>query len=110
NFLGYLLADHNLKLDEAETLVRKAIEQEPDNGAYVDSMGWVYFRLGRLEDARRELERAVVLTGGDPVVCEHLGDGYKQLRLIDSARERERKGRAADRSNPGAGSRLDGLR
>ena len=56
NFLGYLLADHNLKLDEAETLIRKAIEQEPDNGAYVDSMGWVHFRLGRFDEARKELE------------------------------------------------------
>jgi len=110
NFLGYLLADHNLKLDEAEILIQKAVDQEPDNGAYVDSMGWVYYRLGRLEEARKALERAVVLTGGDPVVCEHLGDVYKQLQLIDLAREQYKKSLAADRSNTRVRSKLDGLR
>jgi len=110
NFLGYLLADHNLKLGEAETLIRKAVEQEPDNGAYVDSMGWVYFRLGRLADARKELERAVILTGGDAVVCEHLGDVYKEMRLIELARAQYRKSLAADSSNVRVQSKLDGLR
>jgi len=110
NFLGYLLADHNLKLDEARKLVEKAIAQEPDNGAYVDSMGWVYFRLGRLEDARRELERAVVLTGGDAVVCEHLGDVYKEMRLNELARAQYKKSLAADRSNSRVKTKLDGLR
>ena len=110
NFLGYLLADHNLKLAEAETLIRKAVDQEPDNGAYVDSMGWVYFRLGRLPEARRELERAVILTGGDAVVCEHLGDVYKELQLIELARAQYRKSLSADRSNARVQSKLDGLR
>jgi tetratricopeptide (TPR) repeat protein len=110
NFLGYLLADHNLKLAEAETLVRKAVDQEPDNGAYVDSMGWVYFRLGRLAEARKELERAVILTGGDAVVCEHLGDVYKEMRLIELARAQYRKSLSADRSNVRVQSKLDGLR
>ena len=110
NFLGYMLADHNLKLEEAETLIRKAVDQEPDNGAYVDSMGWVYFRLGRLEDARKELERAVVLTGGDAVVCEHLGDVYKQLKLNELAREQYKKSLAADRSNARVRTKLDELR
>ena len=110
NFLGYLLADHNLKLDEAETLIRKAIEQEPDNGAYVDSMGWVHFRLGRFDEARKELERAASLTGSDPVVCEHLGDVYKQLQLNDLAREQYKKSLAADHTNTRVRSKLDGLR
>ena len=110
NFLGYLLADHNLKLDEARKLVEKAVAQEPDNGAYVDSMGWVYFRLGRLDDARRELERAVLLTGGDAVVREHLGDVYKQLQLNDLAREQYRKSLAADHTNARVKTKLDGLR
>jgi len=110
NFLGYLLADHNVKLEEAEQLVQKAVEQEPDNGAFVDSMGWVYFRLGRLTDARQQLERAVLLTGGDAVVCEHLGDVYKEMRLNELAREQYRKSLAADRSNGRVRSKLDALR
>ena len=74
NFLGYLLADHVLDLAEAERLVHRALVQDPDNRAYVDSWGWVLYRPGRLDEARVALERAVELTGGDPVVHEHLGD------------------------------------
>jgi Tfp pilus assembly protein PilF len=73
-------------------------------------MGWVYFRLGRLTDARRELERAVILTGGDTVVREHLGDVYKELRLTELAREQYRLALASDRSNGRVRSKLDGLR
>ncbi len=110
NFLGYLLADHDLKLEEAEGLIQKAMVQEPDNGAYLDSMGWVHYRLGRLEEARHELERAVRLSGGDPVVREHLGDVYKDLRLIELAREQYRMSLASDRSNTRVRTKLDGLR
>ncbi len=110
NFLGYLLADHNLSLPEAEGLIRRAVEQEPLNGAFVDSMGWVYYRLGRLEEARRELERALELSGGDPVVHEHLGDVYKDMRLIELAREQYRRSLAVDRANGRVRSKLDGLR
>ena len=99
NFLGYLLADHNRKLEEAEALIRRAVDREPDNGAFVDSMGWVYYRLGRLIEARRELERAVILTGGDAVVREHLGDVYKDLQLQDLAKEQYEKSLARDGGN-----------
>jgi tetratricopeptide (TPR) repeat protein len=110
NFLGYILADHNLKLNEAVQLIERAVKSDPDNGAFVDSRGWVYYRLGRLEDARRDLERAVQLSGGDPVVCEHLGDVYKDMRLIELAREQYRRSLASDRSNNRVRSKLDGLR
>lgn len=99
NFLGYLFADHDRRLPEAEDLIRRALEQEPDNGAFLDSMGWVYFRMGRLAEARVPLERAVGLTGGDPVVREHLGDVYKGLKLLELAREQYRRALAADSAN-----------
>lgn len=99
NFIGYMLADHDLRLEEAERMIARALEQEPDNGAFVDSMGWVYYRLGRLEEARRLLERAAELTGNDPVVREHLGDVYKDLNLEDLAREQYRLSLATDGSN-----------
>ena len=74
NFLGYLFADHNVKLDQAVPLIQKALELDPDNPYYIDSLGWAYFRLGRLEEARGQLERAVRLGAEESEVLEHLGD------------------------------------
>jgi tetratricopeptide (TPR) repeat protein len=99
NFLGYLLADHNRRLEESEQLILRAVAAEPDNGAYVDSLGWVYYRLGRLQEARTQLERAVDLTDGDPVVREHLGDVYRDLDLRAQARDQYRLSLASDASN-----------
>jgi tetratricopeptide (TPR) repeat protein len=103
NDLGYIWADQGKNLEDAETLIRKAIEldraqkskgphveadSDQDNAAYVDSLGWVLFRRGRLDEARQELERAVVLSGGadDPVVWDHLGDVCARLRDQGRAR------------------------
>lgn len=110
NFLGYLLADHDRRLSEAESLIRRALEQEPDNGAYLDSWGWVLFRLGRPEEARKVLERAVDATGGDPVVHEHLGDVYVKLALPDLARRQYRASLASDGDNQKLRSKLDALK
>lgn len=96
NFLGYLLADQNRGLEEARGLLERAVAGDPDNGAYVDSMGWVYYRLGRYEDARTQLERAVQLTGGDPVIHEHLGDVYVALDRPDLARQQYQRSLAED--------------
>ena len=110
NFLGYLWADHALNLDEAVRLIARAIAQDPDNGAFIDSLGWAYYRLGRLGEARVQLEKAARLTGGDPVVLEHLGDVYKDLVLKDLAREQYRLSLAADPGNPRVRAKLDALR
>ena len=110
NFLGYLLADQNRNLAEAETLVSRALDQEPDNGAYLDSMGWVYYRLGRLAEARLQLERAVDLTNGDPVVREHLGDVYKDLNLIELAREQYQRSLDRDQGNARVRAKLSEIR
>src|SRR4029079_2945871 len=72
NFLGYLLADHDRDLHEAQGLIDRAVTQEPDNGAFIDSKGWVLYRLGKFAEARQELERAARITNGDPTVLEHL--------------------------------------
>ncbi|HEY6866207.1 MAG TPA: tetratricopeptide repeat protein [Candidatus Eisenbacteria bacterium] len=109
NFLGYLLADHNRKLAEAESLIRRAVEQEPDNGAYLDSMGWVYYRMGRLQEARSHLERAAELTH-DPVVYEHLGDVYKDLKLFDLARDQYTRALERDSSNARVRAKLAQIR
>ena len=109
NFLGYLLADHNRRLDEAEGLIRRAVEQEPDNGAFLDSFGWVYYRLGRLQEARLKLERAALLSG-DSVVHEHLGDVYKDLKLLKLAREQYTRAVERDSTNTRARTKLAEIR
>ncbi len=73
NSLGYFLAEKNLELDEAERLVAQALETDPGNGAYLDSMGWVRYRQGRLAEAFDYLIRAVNVLPDDPVILEHLG-------------------------------------
>jgi len=79
NYLGYSLADRNEKLDEALTLVRRALEIERFNGAYLDSLGWIYFRMGEYAKGRDPLERAAREYPRDATVLEHLGDLYEKL-------------------------------
>lgn len=110
NALGYLWADHNQNLDEAVRMIQKALEADPENGAFLDSLGWAYYRLGRLQDARELLERALVRSGGDSVIHEHLGDVYKALRLNGLARDQYRLTLATDKANPRVRAKLDGLR
>jgi tetratricopeptide (TPR) repeat protein len=81
NYLGYMMADRNVRLDEAYQLIQKAVDMKPDNGAYLDSLGWVYFRQGKLTEAEDSLMKAIARpdTGQDPTVHEHLGEVYYKL-------------------------------
>jgi Flp pilus assembly protein TadD len=74
NYLGYMWADRGIRLEEARDLLEKAVAREPRNGAYLDSLGWVYFRLGRLEKAQTLLLAAKEREPDDPTIEEHLGD------------------------------------
>ncbi len=76
NYLGYSLVDKHLKLDEGLEMLRRAVELRPRDGYIIDSLGWAYYRLGRYEDASREIERAMELRPSDPVINDHLGDVY----------------------------------
>ncbi len=91
NYLGYLLADANRNIDEAEALIRRALKAQPENGAYLDSLGWVYFRRGKLAEAKETIEKASTLLE-DPVIFDHLGDVY--FALGDAVRARENWERA----------------
>ena len=73
NYLGYMNADRKVKVAEAVTLIEKAVALDPENGAYLDSLGWALYRQGRLAEAEDYLRRAVVKEGG-AVVLDHLGD------------------------------------
>jgi tetratricopeptide (TPR) repeat protein len=94
NYLGYLWADRGENLEEALGLIRRAVAAEPDNAAYVDSLGWVHYRLGDYQVAVRYLERAARLLPDDPEILEHLGDVYRDLG--DERRARELYLRALD--------------
>jgi len=76
NYLGYSLVEEQRKLDEALDMIERAVAASPDSGYIVDSLGWVYYRLGRYEEAVAQMERAVELEAVDPVVNDHLGDVY----------------------------------
>jgi tetratricopeptide (TPR) repeat protein len=105
NFIGYTWAEKGVKLDEAERMIVRAIELRPDDGYIVDSLGWVYYMRARplveagqraearalIDRALSELARADELTGGDPVISEHMGDAYLLLddrrRALDKFEE-----------------------
>jgi tetratricopeptide (TPR) repeat protein len=74
NYLGYMLADRNVKLPEALSLITKALDKEPNNGAYLDSLGWVYFKMNRLPEAEENLRQALIRTPRDGTVHDHMGD------------------------------------
>jgi tetratricopeptide (TPR) repeat protein len=76
NYLGYSWIDQGVNLDEGMRMIRRSVEQRPDDGYIVDSLGWAYYRLGNLEEATKNLERAVELKPMDPTINDHLGDVY----------------------------------
>ncbi|PCI36015.1 MAG: hypothetical protein COB53_10385 [Elusimicrobia bacterium] len=85
NYLGYSLADRDLKLDEAEKYVRRAVELQPEKGAYIDSLAWVLFKRGKTKQSLEMLEKAIVMLPNDETVWEHLGDVRNKLGKSDAA-------------------------
>jgi tetratricopeptide (TPR) repeat protein len=76
NYLGYSWVDQGINLDEGMKMIRRAVEQRPDDGYIVDSLGWAYYRIGNYEEATKHLERAIDLRPEDPTINDHLGDAY----------------------------------
>jgi tetratricopeptide (TPR) repeat protein len=76
NYLGYSWIDQGVNLDEGMKMIKRAVEQRPDDGYIVDSLGWAYFRIGNYEEAAKTLERAIDLKPEDPTINDHLGDAY----------------------------------
>ncbi len=76
NYLGYTWADQNVNMERAAEMIERAVAQRPNDGFIVDSLGWVYYRMGRFEEAVWVLERAVALEPDDPTINDHLGDAY----------------------------------
>ena len=85
NYLGYMLAERGRKLDEAVSFINRALAIDADNPAYLDSLGWAYFKQSRFSDALSPLERAAAGAPDASVIQEHLGDLYLQLKRYDDA-------------------------
>jgi tetratricopeptide (TPR) repeat protein len=85
NYLGYMLADQNTKLEEALGYIKRAVDLDPANGAYLDSLGWAYFRLGKYELAEDSLLKASQKINTDPTVHDHLGDLYQKTGRLKLA-------------------------
>jgi tetratricopeptide (TPR) repeat protein len=86
NYLGYSWIDQGVKLDEGMEMIKKAVQQRPDDGYIVDSLGWAYYRLGNYEEATKQLERAIELKPEDPTINDHLGDAYWRVGRILEAK------------------------
>ncbi|HXJ18477.1 MAG TPA: tetratricopeptide repeat protein, partial [Candidatus Polarisedimenticolia bacterium] len=87
NYYGYMLADRGVRVDEAASLIQRAVKQDPQNGAYLDSLGWAYFKQNKLAEAEEYLRQAVDREGQDPTILGHLGDVYLKLGQTEHAAE-----------------------
>lgn len=101
NYLGYMLADRGDRLQEALKLIQQAVEREPFNGAYLDSLGWAYYRLGKYDEAEDYLKRSLDRVSRDPTVHDHLGDVYlKQGKLKEAVAQWQLSLREWESSSP----------
>src|SRR6476619_7546028 len=111
NYIGYMWADHNMNLDEAETMIRRALESEPNNASYMDSLGWVEFRKGKFDQALTDLLRAAkTAEHDDPVVFEHIGDTYLKLNRMPEALEAWQKALTLDPKNKNLAEKVEGTK
>ncbi|HEY0795209.1 MAG TPA: tetratricopeptide repeat protein [Acidisarcina sp.] len=85
NYLGYMLADRGEKLPEALSLIQKAVQIEPQNYAYLDSLGWAYFKLGQYDKAEANLRSAMQRNSSEPTVHDHLGEVYEKTGRLKLA-------------------------
>jgi len=100
NYLGFMWADQNTHLEEAEDYIKRALAADPENGAYLDSLGWLHYRQGHYEQALAELRNAAhALKVDDPTVFEHIGDTYAMLEQMPKAIEYWQKSVALDPTN-----------
>lgn len=88
NYYGYMLAERGVRLDEARDFIQRALDQEPYNGAYLDSLGWAYFKQNKLDQAELTLRKAIERESHDPTIRQHLGDvlarqGHMDLALAE---------------------------
>jgi Tfp pilus assembly protein PilF len=79
NYFGYMLADRGVRLEEATSMIQHALKEDPSNGAYLDSLGWAYYKQNKLAEAEEYLRKAVDREGRDPTILSHLANVYLKL-------------------------------
>jgi len=79
NYFGYMLADRGVRLEEATSLIQQAVKQDPNNGAFLDSLGWAYYKQNKLAEAEEYLRKAADRERHDPTILGHLGNVYMKL-------------------------------
>ncbi len=99
NFIGYTLTEQNVDLDEAERLLHRALELRPETGAFLDSLGWLFFRRHDFGRAVSTLEHAAALDPDEPVIAEHLGDAYLGVQRRREAAGADRRALEAARTS-----------
>lgn len=87
NDYGYMLLDRGIRLDEAISMIQSAVNEDPTNGAYLDSLGWAYFKQGNLPAAQQYLQQAILHDSTDPTILGHLGDVYAKMGQSDRAEQ-----------------------
>lgn len=105
NYLGYYWADRGENLEKARSMIQKAVDLDPGNGAYLDSLGWVLYQLDRPDEAEKYLKEAASLTPDDPTIMEHLGD--VAVKKGDVAKARELWGKALTMKPEDGGKKLE---
>jgi tetratricopeptide (TPR) repeat protein len=80
-----MYVERGQNLTEAVQLIKRALDLDPENGYFIDSLGWAYYQQGRYADALKELQRAVSLAKEDPVILDHLADAYIKVGRADDA-------------------------
>jgi tetratricopeptide (TPR) repeat protein len=107
NYIAYMWAEQGAQLDRAESLVRKALELDPGNGAFLDTLGWVYYHQGRMEAALEKLMEAAAVEPDDPTILDHIGDALIALGRPALARDYWRRALEADPENETIREKLD---
>jgi tetratricopeptide (TPR) repeat protein len=106
NYLAYMWAERGTNLDKALAYVKRALKQTPENGAYVDTLGWIYFQQKKYQDALDQLEIAALLVSDDPTILDHLGDAHEALGHREDAVRCWKRSLVSDPSNKTVADKL----
>jgi tetratricopeptide (TPR) repeat protein len=108
NYLAYMWTEHNMHLDEAQEMIKIALQLDPNNGAYIDTLGWLEFRQGKFEQALSDLLKAAQkMTRSDPIIFEHIGDTYSKLNKVPQALDAWQKALTLDPDNKKLTEKID---